>query len=80
MTRQLEWAGKVPCYPGIGLTVWGSPRDVVKLIEQIGITRRLGTGGFTIFNYGDSEARRIVPLCGEGTSTIAFAVSTATRF
>ena len=66
VTRQLEWTGKVPCYPGIGLSVWGSPRDVVKLIEQIQITRRLGTGGFTIFNYAEAEARRIVPLCGEG--------------
>jgi uncharacterized lipoprotein YddW (UPF0748 family) len=68
VTRQLEWSGKVPCYPGIGLSVWGSPRDIVKLIEQIQIARRLGTGGFTIFNYGVPEARRIVPLCGEGVT------------
>jgi len=66
VARQLEWAGKVPCYPGIGLSVWGSPRDAVKLIEQIQITRRLRTGGFTIFNYGVPEATEIVPLCGEG--------------
>jgi uncharacterized lipoprotein YddW (UPF0748 family) len=68
VARQLEWAGRVPCYPGIGLSVWGSPRDVVKLIEQIRITRRLRTGGFTIFNYAEPEARRIVPLCGEGVT------------
>ncbi len=64
--RQLEWAGDVPCYPGIGLSVWGSPRDVVKLIEQVQIARQLGTGGFTVFNYSVPEALRIVPLCGEG--------------
>jgi len=64
--RQLEWVGRVPCYPGIGLSCWGSPRDVVTLIEQIQITRRLRTGGFTIFNYGVPEAAEIVPLCGEG--------------
>ncbi|MFW6163600.1 MAG: glycoside hydrolase family 10 protein, partial [Planctomycetota bacterium] len=64
--RQLQWSGEVPCYPGIGLSVWGSPRDVVKLIEQIQIARRLGTGGFTVFNYGVPEATRVLPLCGEG--------------
>ena len=64
--RQLEWVSGVPCYPGIGLTTWPDPGDIVGLIEQIEITRRLGAGGFTIFNYGVSEAERIVPLCGKG--------------
>jgi len=64
--QQRKWAGRVPCYPGIGISCWGSPRDIVKLIEQITITRRLRTGGFTIFNYGVPEAARIVPLCGKG--------------
>jgi hypothetical protein len=36
------------------------------VIDQINITRRLQTGGFTIFNYGVSEARDIVPRCGKG--------------
>jgi uncharacterized lipoprotein YddW (UPF0748 family) len=64
--RQRSWAGKVPCYPGIGLSVWGGDPDVAELIEQIDITRRLGTGGFTIFNYSSQEASRIIPLCGSG--------------
>ena len=64
--RQLEWAGDVPCYPGIGLSCWPDPTDIVKLIEQIKITRRLGTGGFTIFNYSVSPAAETVPLCGKG--------------
>jgi hypothetical protein len=36
------------------------------LIEQIKITRRLGTGGFTVFNYGQTEAKAVVPLLGLG--------------
>ncbi len=64
--QQLGWAGKVPCYPGIGLSVWSDPTDICKLIEQIGITRRLGTGGFTIFNYGATQAREVLPLLGKG--------------
>ena len=64
--QQLEWAGKVPCYPGIGLSTWSGKGDVVRLIEQINTTRRLSTGGFTVFNYGRAEATEIIPLCGQG--------------
>lgn len=65
--QQLEWAGKVPCYPGIGLGVWPSTGDnIVKLIDFIGVTRKLGTRGFTIFEYTTPVARDIVPLCGRG--------------
>ena len=68
LARQLEWTGKTPCYPGIGLTVWADPADISKLIHQINITRELQTGGFTIFNYGPREANEILPLLGEGTT------------
>ena len=64
--QQLEWAGKVPCFPGIGLSVWSDPSDVCKLIEQINVTRKLSTGGFTIFNYSPNEANKILPLLGKG--------------
>ena len=64
--NQLQWVGEVPCYPGIGLSVWGDPKDIVKLIEQINITRELDTGGFTIFNYSVSESREMVPQLGLG--------------
>jgi uncharacterized lipoprotein YddW (UPF0748 family) len=64
--QQLEWAGKVPCFPGIGLSVWSDPSDICKLIEQINVTRKLGTGGFTIFNYSPNEANKILPLLGKG--------------
>ncbi len=64
--QQLTWAGTVPCYPGIGLSVWSDPSDICKLIEQINVTRKLGTGGFTIFNYSPNEANKILPLLGKG--------------
>jgi uncharacterized lipoprotein YddW (UPF0748 family) len=64
--QQFSWAGKVPCYPGIGLSVWSDSTDICKLIEQINITRQLGTGGFTIFNYEPTEANEVLPLLGKG--------------
>jgi uncharacterized lipoprotein YddW (UPF0748 family) len=64
--QQLAWSGKVPCYPGIGLGVWPDQTDVCKLIEQIGITRQLKTGGFTIFNYGPAQASEVLPMLGKG--------------
>jgi uncharacterized lipoprotein YddW (UPF0748 family) len=67
MTReQLKWVGDVPCYPGIGLSVWRDSKDICKLIEQIGVTRKLGTGGFTVFNYGPVESREMISQLGLG--------------
>lgn len=66
VAQQVQWAGRVPCYPGIGLSASGGGFDVFTLFEQIAAARRAGTGGFTIFNYGPQEARDIVPLCGMG--------------
>ena len=66
--QQLPWAGKVPCYPGIGLSVWPDETDICKLIEQINIARRLNTGGFTIFNYGPDQAAKVLPLLGKGVT------------
>jgi len=66
VSSQIEWAGKVPCYPGIGLSTWSDRGDVAKVIEQIKLTRKYKTGGFTIFNYGDIEAKDILPNLGNG--------------
>ncbi len=63
---QLKWAGKVPCYPGIGLSVWPVKCNINRLIDQITITRKHKTGGFTIFQFGPPELRQVVPLCGLG--------------
>ena len=64
--RQMQWAGKAGCYPGIGFSTWGAQGDIFTLFRMIRITRQAGTGGFTIFNYSSAEAREIVPLCGLG--------------
>ncbi len=66
VAAQVEWAGKVPCYPGIGVSASSSHFGVDRLIDQIDITRRLRTGGFTIFNYGVRESRELLPLLGLG--------------
>jgi uncharacterized lipoprotein YddW (UPF0748 family) len=68
--QQRQWAGQVPCYPGIGLSVWESSHDVVKLIEQITITRGLDTRGFTVFNYGSQEAREVLFYLGKGITAL----------
>lgn len=60
VTRQLEFVGKTPIYPGIGLSCWRDPRDAVKLAQQIEITRKLGLTGFTVFNYG-SNVEDVLP-------------------
>lgn len=64
--KQLGWAGKTPCYPGIGLSLWPPADRMSRLVDQVNITRRLGTGGFVFFNFNRSEAEEILPLCGMG--------------
>ncbi|MGI6460797.1 MAG: family 10 glycosylhydrolase [Candidatus Hydrogenedentales bacterium] len=64
--QQRAWTANVPSYPGIGQSTWLDRLDAVKLIEQIAITRELGTGGFTVFNYGTAEYADLLPLCGMG--------------
>jgi uncharacterized lipoprotein YddW (UPF0748 family) len=64
--RQLDWAGDVPCYPGIGLSTWDAGDPVLLLVEKIRATRELRTGGFTVFNYAAREADEVVPLLGLG--------------
>jgi uncharacterized lipoprotein YddW (UPF0748 family) len=66
--HQAVWAGRVPCYPGIGLSVWPERNDICRLIDQIAVTRELKTGGFVVFNYAEPEARVILPLLGKGTT------------
>jgi uncharacterized lipoprotein YddW (UPF0748 family) len=64
VSRQVQWAGKTPCYPGIGLSTSRFGPD--RLIEQINLTRRYKTGGFVIFNYSVPESRDILPKLGLG--------------
>jgi uncharacterized lipoprotein YddW (UPF0748 family) len=66
VARQIEWAGRTPCYPGIGESASSSRLGADGVIEQIQITRSYGTGGFVIFNYGVTEAGELLPLLGLG--------------
>jgi uncharacterized lipoprotein YddW (UPF0748 family) len=69
--QQVAWAGKVPCYPGIGPSATSPSLGVDGVIEQIKITRELGAAGFTIFNYGRSEAEHLLPMLGLGVTARA---------
>ena len=66
VSRQVGWAGKTPCYPGIGVSASSSHFGADRVIEQIAITRRFRTGGFVIFNYGAAESRDLLPMLGLG--------------
>ncbi|MFZ2644282.1 MAG: family 10 glycosylhydrolase [Verrucomicrobiia bacterium] len=63
---QKDWAGKVPVYPGIGVSSSGSRLGADRTIGQIAITRKHDTRGFIIFNYGVTEAKDLVPMLGLG--------------
>jgi uncharacterized lipoprotein YddW (UPF0748 family) len=63
---QKVWAGKTPVYPGIGASTSSSRLGPDYVIGQIAITRRHNTTGFTIFNYGVTEARDLLPMLGKG--------------
>lgn len=66
VARQVKWAGRVPCYPGIGVSASSSRFGAAKTIDQIRIAERYNTGGFIIFNYGVAESRDLLPLLGLG--------------
>lgn len=68
--RQKEWVGKTPFYPGIGLSTAGSRFGTDLVIQQILITRKHRTGGFTVFNYSQREADEILPLLGRGITAV----------
>jgi len=66
VARQVKWAGSVPLCPGIGVSTWGDPTDICKVIAQINAARQAGAKGFTIFNYGPAEAADVLPKLGKG--------------
>lgn len=63
---QLEWAGNIPCYPGIGVSASSSRFGPDRAVEQILLTRKHRTGGFVIFNYGVRECQDLLPMLGMG--------------
>ena len=66
VSQQVEWAGRVPCYPGLGVSASSSRFGVDRAIEQINLTRRYQTHGFVIFNYGVKESAELLPILGLG--------------
>ena len=64
--RQKQLAGPAALIPGIGASATGIRLEADAVATQIGITRRHGTQGFIIFNYGEREAREILPMLGLG--------------
>ncbi len=67
VAAQKGYAGRVPLYPGIGLSCWRDPRDAVRLAQQIGIVRELGVPGYTVFNY-DANAEAVLPYLRLGVT------------
>lgn len=65
---QKTWAGKVPLYPGIGVSSSSSRLSPDRVIRQIEIARKHDTGGFVLFNYGANESRELLPLLGAGAT------------
>ncbi len=65
---QIKAAGKVPLYPGIGLSCWvNDGTDAEHLAKQIQAARDLGLGGFTVFNF-DRRAEQALPLMRLGVT------------
>ena len=68
ITLQKESVGKVPLYPGIGLSCWRDESNyAIKLCRQIQIVREAGLKGYTVFNY-DKRAEQVLPYVRLGTT------------
>ncbi|TVR51364.1 MAG: hypothetical protein EA425_07340 [Puniceicoccaceae bacterium] len=63
--RQLGWSAGRPLYPGIGFSVWDTG-TALPVIAQIEAARRLGTGGYMIFEYDSAAAADLLPALGAG--------------
>lgn len=70
IANQLGWAGKTPCYPGLGVFQHGARERFDHLVRQIEVTREHNTGGFMVFDYSDVHAHKLLPLLGEGATRL----------
>jgi uncharacterized lipoprotein YddW (UPF0748 family) len=66
VSQQVQWAGRVPCYPGLGVSASSSRFGPDRAIEEINLTRRYQTHGFLIFNYSPEISRNFLPQLGMG--------------
>lgn len=64
--QQKLYAGKAGLIPGIGVSSSHSTLRADAVINQIQITRKYGTQGFILFNYGEKEEHETLPLLGLG--------------
>ena len=64
---QKPLVGKVPMYPGIGLSSTGASSDgrCRRVAEQIGLVRQAGLKGFSVFNF-DEAALEVLPILSQG--------------
>ena len=68
VAAQKRLVGKVPIYPGIGLSTWRHDgREAVRLAKQILAVRELGVEGFTVFNF-DRRAEKVLPMLHLGVT------------
>lgn len=63
-TQMRQIAGRIPFYPGIGVTLRYT-KTGEEAISQIELAREAGADGFIIFNYSDGLAEHCVPALGE---------------
>jgi len=61
--------GRVPVYPGVGVTLGRWTLAPERGVGQVGVARRLGAQGFTLFNFDTYVAEQIVPALGLGASS-----------
>jgi hypothetical protein len=72
--RQLAWAeGAVPVIPGLGLSVHPETLTPDRVLWMIDDARRLGAGGFTLFQLDPHVLWRHLPLLRQGTTAPAAA-------
>jgi uncharacterized lipoprotein YddW (UPF0748 family) len=60
--------GRIPVYPGIGVTLERWTLSADRVAGQIGVARSLGAEGFTLFNFGREVAESILPGVGLGAT------------
>lgn len=68
MKRQKELAGPAGLVPGIGASSSNYSLTPDRVINQINLTRKYGTKGFIIFNYGEKEAASLLPMLKLGAT------------
>lgn len=59
--QQKHLAGRIPIYPGIGALSSGTTLSSDRVLGQVDVTRKLNTGGFTIFSLNLQTLSSIVP-------------------